>query len=102
MKIKDIRNVKINNYVDFNNYDLTLNEVEEYIDNLDLDNIEIGAFNLFHFKKYIKDTNTGCIKHSLCISTLSTSSFAILSPAKTEGEIIDNVVKVVNNNFLII
>ena len=52
MKIKDIRNVKINNYVDFNNYDLTLNEVEEYIDNLDLDNIEIGEFNLFHFKKY--------------------------------------------------
>ena len=52
MKIKDIRNVKINNYVDFNNYDLTLNEVEEYIDNLDLDNIEIGEFNLFYFKKY--------------------------------------------------
>ena len=52
MKIKDIRNVKINNYVDFNNYDLTLNEVEEYIDNLDLDNIEIGEFNLIHFKKY--------------------------------------------------
>ena len=52
MKIKDIRNVKINNYVDFNNYDLTLNEVEEYIDTIDLDNIEIGEFNLFNFKKY--------------------------------------------------
>ena len=52
MKIKDIRNVKVNNYIDFNDYDLTLNEVEEYIDNLDLDNIEIGEFNLFFFFKY--------------------------------------------------
>ena len=31
---------------------MTLNEVKEYINNLDLDNIEIGEFNLFHFKKY--------------------------------------------------
>ena len=52
MKIKDMKNVNIINYADFNDYDLTLNEVEEYIGNLDLDNIEIGKFNLFHFKKY--------------------------------------------------
>ena len=52
MKIKDMKNVNIINYVDFNDYDLTLKEVEEFIDNLDLDNIEIGEFNLFHFKKY--------------------------------------------------
>ena len=52
MKIKDMKNVNIINYVDFNDYDLTLNEVKEHIDNLDLDNIEIGEFNLFHFKKY--------------------------------------------------
>ena len=52
MKIKDMKNVNIINYVDFNDYDLTLKEVEEFIANLDLDNIEIGEFNLFHFKKY--------------------------------------------------
>ena len=52
MKIKDMKNVNIINYAEFNDYDLTLNEVEEYIGNLNLDNIEIGEFNLFHFKKY--------------------------------------------------
>ena len=52
MKIKDMKNVNIINYAEFNDYDLTLNEVEEYIGNLDLDNIEIGEFNLFYFKKY--------------------------------------------------
>ena len=52
MKIKDMKNVNIINYAEFNDYDLTLNEVKEYIGNLDLDNIEIGEFNLFHFKKY--------------------------------------------------
>ena len=52
MKIKDVNNVIIINYADFSDYDLTLNEVKEYINNLDLDNIEIGEFNLFHFKKY--------------------------------------------------
>ena len=52
MKIKNMKNVNIINYADFNDYDLTLNEVIDYINNLDLDNIEIGEFNLFHFKKY--------------------------------------------------
>ena len=52
MKIKDMKNVNIINYAEFNDYDLALNEVEEYIGNLDLDNIEIGEFNLFYFKKY--------------------------------------------------
>ena len=52
MKIKDMKYVNIINYADFNDYDLTLYEVMEYIDNLDLDNIEIGEFNLFYFKKY--------------------------------------------------
>ena len=52
MKIKDMKNVKINNYADFSGWDLTLSEVREYIKNLTYDDIVIDDFNDFEFIKY--------------------------------------------------
>ena len=52
MKIKDMKNVKINNYVDFSSWDLTEKEVKEYINNLTLNDIQMDDFNDFEFIKY--------------------------------------------------
>lgn len=55
MKIKDMKNVKINNYVDFSSWDLTEKEVKEYINNLTLNDIQIDDYNTFSFIKYNED-----------------------------------------------
>lgn len=52
MKIKDMKNVKINNYVDFDGWDLTEKEVTDYIKNLTLDELEMDNFNTLKFIKY--------------------------------------------------
>lgn len=52
MKIKDMKNVKINNYADFSGWDLTLSEVIDYIKNLTYDDITKDDFNDFEFIKY--------------------------------------------------
>ena len=52
MKLKEMKNVKINNYADFSGWDLTLSEVREYIKNLTYDDIVIDDFNDFEFIKY--------------------------------------------------
>ena len=52
MKIKDMKNVKINNYADFSSWDLTEKEVKEYINNLTLNDIQMDDFNDFEFIKY--------------------------------------------------
>ena len=52
MKIKNMKNVKIKNFVNFSNWDLTEKEVREYIYNLNLNDIEIDGYNTFRFKKY--------------------------------------------------
>lgn len=55
MKIKDMKNVKISNYVDFSNWDVTEKEVKEYINNLTLNDLVIDDFNTFRFIKYNED-----------------------------------------------
>lgn len=52
MKIKDMKNVKINNYADFSGWDLTLSEVIDYIKNLTYDDITIDDFTDFEFIKH--------------------------------------------------
>lgn len=52
MKLKEMKNVKINNYADFSGWDLTLSEVIDYIKNLTYDDIIIDDFNDFEFIKY--------------------------------------------------
>ena len=52
MKLKEMKNVKINNYADFSGWDLTLSEVIDYIKNLTYDDIVIDDFNDFEFIKY--------------------------------------------------
>ena len=55
LKLKNMRNVKINNYADFSGWDLTEKEVREYIYNLNLNDIEIDDYNTFRFTKYNED-----------------------------------------------
>ena len=55
LKLKEMKNVKINNYVDFSNWDLTEKEVREYINNLTLDDIKVDDYNTFRFIKYNED-----------------------------------------------
>ena len=52
LKLKEMQNVKINNYVDFTGYDLTKKETTDYIKNLTLNDITIDDFNDFEFIKY--------------------------------------------------
>ena len=52
MKIKNMKNVKIKNFVNFSNWDLTEKEVREYIYNLNLNDIQIDDYNTFRFIKY--------------------------------------------------
>ena len=52
LKIKDMNNVKINNYADFTNWNLTETEFTDYIKNLTLNDIQIDDFNDFEFIKY--------------------------------------------------
>lgn len=52
LKLKEMKNIKINNYADFNGWDITEKEVREYINNLTLNDLEIGDFNYFNFIKY--------------------------------------------------
>ena len=52
LKIKDMNNVKINNYVDFTGWNLTEKEFTDYIKNLTLNDIQIDDFNDFEFIKY--------------------------------------------------
>ena len=52
MKIKNMKNVKIKNFVDFSNWDLTEKEVREYIYNLNLNDIQIDDYNTFRFINY--------------------------------------------------
>lgn len=52
LKLKDMANVTINNYVDFTGYDLTEKETTDYINNLTLNDIQIDGFNDFEFIKY--------------------------------------------------
>ena len=57
MKIKDMKNVKFNNYVDFSGWNITENEVREYINNLTLNDIQIDDYNIFRFIKYNEDVD---------------------------------------------
>ena len=52
LKIKDMKNVKINNYEDFTGWNLTEKEFTDYIKNLTLNDIQIDDFNDFEFIKY--------------------------------------------------
>ena len=52
LKIKDMNNVKINNYADFTGWNLTETEFIDYIKNLTLNDIQIDDFNDFEFIKY--------------------------------------------------
>ena len=52
MKIKNMKNVKIKNFVDFSNWDLTEKEVRECIYNLNLNDIQIDDYNTFRFINY--------------------------------------------------
>ena len=52
LKIKDMENVKINNYTDFTGWNLTEKEFTDYIKNLTLNDIQIDDFNDFEFIKY--------------------------------------------------
>ena len=52
LKLKEMKNVKINNYADFTNWDLTEKEFTDYIKNLSLNDIQIDDFNNFDFIKY--------------------------------------------------
>ena len=52
LKIKDMKNVKINNYADFTGWNLTEKEFTDYIKNLTLNDIQIDDFNDFEFIKY--------------------------------------------------
>lgn len=55
LKLKDMKNVKINNYADFSSWDITEQEVREYMNNLTLDDIQIDDYNTFSFIKYNED-----------------------------------------------
>lgn len=55
LKLKNMRNVIINNYVDFSGWNITEREVMEYIYNLNLNDIEIDDYNAFRFTKYNED-----------------------------------------------
>lgn len=55
LKLKEMKNVKISNYADFSNYDVTEKEVREYINNLTLNDLEIDDYNTFRFLKYNED-----------------------------------------------
>ena len=52
LKIKDMKDVKINNYADFTNWNLNEKEFTDYIKNLSLNDIQIDDFNNFEFIKY--------------------------------------------------
>ena len=52
LKIKNMKNVKINNYADFTGWNLTGKEFTDYIKNLTLNDIQIDDFNDFEFIKY--------------------------------------------------
>ena len=52
LKLKEMKNVKINNYADFTNWNLTEKEFTDYIKNLSLNDIQIDDFNNFDFIKY--------------------------------------------------
>ena len=54
-KLKEMKNVKINNYVDFSSWELTEKEVREYIGNLTLNDIKVDDYNTFRFAKYNED-----------------------------------------------
>ena len=54
-KLKEMKNVKINNYVDFSSWELTEKEVREYIGNLTLNDIKVDDYNIFRFAKYNED-----------------------------------------------
>lgn len=54
-KLKEMKNVKINNYVDFSSWELTEKEVREYLGNLTLNDIKVDDYNTFRFTKYNED-----------------------------------------------
>ena len=52
LKLKEMKDVKINNYADFTGWNLTEKEFTDYIKNLTLNDIQIDDFNDFEFIKY--------------------------------------------------
>ena len=52
LKLKEMKDVKINNYADFTGWNLTETEFTDYIKNLTLNDIQIDDFNDFEFIKY--------------------------------------------------
>ena len=52
LKLKDMKDVTINNYADYTGYNLTEKDVTDYIKNLTLNDITIDDFNDFEFIKY--------------------------------------------------
>lgn len=60
LKLKDMENVKINNYANFQGWNLTENEVIIYIKNLTHEDIQIDDFNDFKFTKYNETVRVFC------------------------------------------
>lgn len=52
LKLKEMKNVKINNYADFTGWNLSEKEFTDCIKNLTLNDIQIDDFNDFEFIKY--------------------------------------------------
>ena len=52
LKLKEMKNVRINNYADFTGWNLTEKEFTDYIKNLTLNDIDMDDFNDFKFIKY--------------------------------------------------
>ena len=52
LKLKEMKDVKINNYADFTGWNLTEKEFTDYIKNLLLSDLLIDDFNNFDFIKY--------------------------------------------------
>ena len=57
LKLKDVVNVKIKNYADFDGFNLTLDEMIEFIDNLTYDDIDLNENNCFEFMDYKEFVN---------------------------------------------
>lgn len=52
LKLKDVADVFIKNYVIHDGWGITLEEVTEFLNNLTYNDIELDGFNYFNFPKY--------------------------------------------------
>ena len=52
LKLKDVANVFIENYVIHDGWGITLKEVTEFLNNLTYNDIKLNNFNYFNFPEY--------------------------------------------------